>query len=216
MGRYSFMDIFIPTLLIGLIYALCFIVGMLASASYEGGAATMMVWTFVAAAICGGVSGWIGFMMADMEFNNPRGWALGIGLLGAIVTAIPSVSFLINGAEIAAYHRAMAPKAQSYVLEHFDDFDRDHSGMIIDSELETAANVLPTAEGRQIAQYLRDEQSIAGHVIDSYTTTTWVWISTGNGGGYMSPVTTTTYIYGITSGDLQGWTARVKERYQRW
>lgn len=214
--RSGFMDILLSSLLIACILGMCFLIGLLAASSFESGAATLWIWTLVACALCGAFSGWIGFIFADMEFGHARAWSLGLGLLGAVVTALPSASFLIHGHEIAAYHREMAPKAQSYALQHFDDFDRDHNGTITDDELSATASSLPTAEGRLFAQYLRDEQSIAGHVTGSYETTTYVWISTGNGGGYMSPVTTTTYIYGITRGDLEGFTARTNERYKRW
>jgi hypothetical protein len=215
--RHSFLDVLLPAGLLACVYALCFLIGCMASGSFESGAGPMVLWTLLASILCGAFCAWVGFMFADMEFGHTRTLTIGIGLLGAVITAIPSASFLINGHDIATYHREMAPKAQSYATSHFDDFDRDHSGMITDDELSTAASSLPTAEGRQFAQYVRDEQSIAGHVIGSYETTTYVWISTdGTGGGYMSPVTTTTYIYGITRGDLEGFTARTNERYKRW
>jgi hypothetical protein len=214
--RHSFFDWFMFVALLACIMGVCLLIGLLASSSFESGAEAMALWTALACVICGALSAWLGFMIADMEFDNVRAWTIGIGLAGAIVTALPSASFSLQGHEIAAYQREMAPKAQAYALANFGDFDRDNSGLITDDELATAASSLPSAEGRQYAQFLRDEQSLAGHVIGSYDTTTYVWISTGNGGGYMSPVTTTTYIYGITRDDLSGFTARTNERYKRW
>lgn len=43
-----------------------------------------------------------------------------------------------------------------------------------------------------------------------------MWISTGNGGGFMSPVITTTYIYGVSRGDLEHYPERVNEKWKLW
>ncbi len=208
---------FIFGLLALLMLGLCVLMGMLPAGAVEGGASSVLIWGVVTALIMGAFSAWIGYMMGDMEFNNPRATAIVSAVVAFIATMWLPADTYINGHSYAVYARKMAPVVRNFVLEHFDQIDADRSGTISDEEMGAAISTLSlTDEQRQALQFMRDNQSEAGHVTGSYTTTTYVWISTGNGGGYMSPIITTNYIYGVNRGDLEHYPERVIEKWKLW
>jgi hypothetical protein len=204
-----------------LVLGLCFIVGMLPASAVEGGAAPVLIWGVVAGLIMGAFSAWMGWMFGDMEFRSdrsPRIAAAVSGIAAFVVTMWLPVTTYTNGHDYAIYARQIAPIVRTYVLENFDQIDVDHSGVITDGEMDAAlSNLTFTDEQRRALEFMRSNQSEAGHVIDSYTTTTYVWITTGpNGAGYMSPIITTTYIYGVSRGDLEHYPERVIEKWKLW
>jgi hypothetical protein len=196
---------------------LCFIVGMLPAGAVEGGSSSVLTWGIFAGLIMAALCAWLGYMFGDMELNKPRATAIVSAIIAFAVTMWLPVDTYVNGHSYAVYARQVAPVVRTFVLEHFDDIDGDGDGTITDSEMDTALSRLSlTNEQRQALEFMRSNQSEAGHVIGSYTTTTYVWISTGNGGGYMSPVITTTYIYGVSRGDLEHYPERVIEKWKLW
>ncbi len=197
--------------------ALCFLLGALPASAVAGGASSVLIWGIIAGLVAGAVCAGMGYMIGDMEFDNPRLTAIICGVVAFAVTMWLPADTCINGHSYAAYARQTAPVVRSYVIEHFDAIDADHDGTITDSEMSAALSTLSlTNEQRQALQFMRDNQSEAGHVIGSYETTTYVWISTGNGGGYMSPITTTNYIYGVNRRDLENYPERVIEKWKLW
>ncbi len=200
-----------------LMLGLCFIVGMLPASAVAGGASSVLTWGIIAGLIMAALCAWLGYMFGDMEYNNPRPTAIISAIIAFAVTMWLPVDTYVNGHSYAVYARQVAPIVQTFVLEHFDDIDGDRDGTITDEEMGTALSRLSlTNEQRQALEFMRNNQSEAGHVIGSYTTTTYVWISTGNGGGFMSPVITTTYIYGVSRGDLEHYPERVIEKWKQW
>ena len=107
---------------------------------------------------------------------------------------------------------------RSYILQHYDAIDTNHDGMIVDAEMAVALeDVSLEAGARQVLERMRIDQSLAGHAIGSYPVNTWVWITTGtNGSGYMSPIVSIEYIYGISRADLDLSPQRVLERWRYW
>lgn len=208
---------FIFGLMAALCLGLCFIVGMLPASAVEGGSTSVLTWGIIAGLIMAAACGWLGFMFADMEFQSTRPATIICAVVAFGVTMWLPVDTYVNGHSYAVYARQVAPTVKSFVLEHFDQIDTDLSGTITDEEMGTAlANLSLTDEQRRALEFMRSNQSEAGHVIGSYTTTTYVWISTGNGGGYMSPVISTNYIYGVNRSDLENYPARVIEKWKLW
>jgi hypothetical protein len=207
---------FLALLLLGL----CYIVGMLPASAVEGGASPVLIWGIVAGLVMGAFCAWMGWMFGDMEFNSdrsPRIAAIISGIAAFVVTMWLPVNTYTNGHDYAVYARQISPIVRTYVIENFDRIDVDHNGDISDEEMGAAlSNLTLTDEQRRALEFMRNNQSEAGHVIDSYTTTTYVWISTGNGGGYMSPIITTTYIYAVSRGDLEHYPERVTEKWKLW
>ncbi len=196
---------------------LCFIVGMLPASAVEGGASSVLTWGIIAGLIMAGLCSWLGYMFGDMEFNRPRPTAIICAIIAFAMTMWLPIDTYVNGHSYAVYARQVAPVVRTFALEHFDEIDVDRDGTITDSEMDNALSRLSlTNEQRQALEFMRSNQSEAGHVIGSYTTTTYVWISTGNGGGFMSPVITTTYIYGVSRGDLEHYPERVIEKWKQW
>lgn len=212
------MEKFIHILLATLLLAMGLFLGLLPASAVDGGSSSVLLWGIVTAGAMGALGYWLTFMAADMETNRPHR----VATIGAIIMFGATMWFpadtLINGHRYAAYARNIAPIVKAYVIEHFDEVDANHDGIITDGEMESALNRLPlTGEQRQALEFMRANQSEAGHVIDSYTTTTYVWISTGpNGAGYMSPVISTTYVYGVSRGDLEHYPERVIEKWKQW
>jgi hypothetical protein len=217
------MDFFVEKILFGLlvacILALCACAGGMAASSFTAGPATLVVCTVIAVVVMGAVGAWIGYMWWDMaDLGKPVIGLIIIGALAVVCTVFLPANQLINGHDIAALHREQAPRVQSFALHHFDEIAIDHTETITDGMMEQAidhANL--SAADHDLLVYMREQQSEVGHVIGSYETTTYVWISTGtNGSGYMSPITTTTYIYGINRNDLDSYPERVAELYSKW
>lgn len=212
------MEKFLLFLLAALLLGMGFFLGLLPASAVSGGASSVLLWGIVTAGVMGALAYWLTFMVADMEVERPHL----IATIGAIimfgVTMWAPGDTLVNGHRYATYARYIAPIVKTYVLEHFDEVDANGDGIITDSEMESALKRLSLkSEQRQALEFMRANQSEAGHVIDSYTTTTYVWISTGqNGAGYMSPVITTTYVYAVSRGDLEHYPERVIEKWKEW
>ena len=138
-------------------------------------------------------------------------------LLACICTLVLPVRTLVTGHSTAEHLRTMAPVVRIFALERFDEIDADGNGTITDGEMEQATDKMRLSGAERAAlSHMRRQLSEIGHVIDSYTTTTFIWIGDGNGGGYMMPMVTTYYLYGIGKQDLATYPARVVEKYKQW
>ncbi len=200
-----------------LMLGLCVLVGWLPASAVSGGASSVLIWGIIAGLIMAALCGWLAFMFADMELESTRPATTIAAVIAFTATMWLPADTYINGHSYAVYARQVAPIVRTFVLEHFDEIDADRDGTITDEEMGNALSTLSlTNEQRQALEFMRSNQSEAGHVIGSYTTTTYVWISTGNGGGFMSPVITTTYIYGVSRGDLEHYPERVNEKWKLW
>jgi hypothetical protein len=215
-----FMEKCLPVLLLALLLALCWLVGTLPAGAVEGGPSSVLFWGFVAGAIMAAFCGWLGYMFTDMASyrSDPRVGAGVVAVLAFVCTFWAPGHTLLNGHNEAAYLREMAPKVVAFGLRHFDEIDTDRNGEMNETEMDNALERLSlSGSEREILSLMIAQRSDAGHVIGSSTSTTYVWIPVGDkGGGYMSPITTTTYYYAINRADLEGYPARVKEKYKHW
>ncbi len=211
-------DKILPVVVIGLVLGLCVAAGGLAASAVAGGPGSVFGWALLAVVIMAVFSAFFGYMFWDITgLGNPKTGAVMVCIAAAVCTLVLPINTLINGHKEASFHREIAPKLQSFVLIHFDEIDADHDGTITDGEMTQALKQLRlSGEERNLLAYMRAQQSDVGHVTSSYTQTTWVWISTGNGGGYMSPIITTHYVYGINRDDLTGYPDRMTEKYKKW
>lgn len=212
MGKIMF------ALLAAIMLVVCFFMGMIPALAVGGGASSVLTLGILLAGVMAAACAWLGFMVADMETRRPALVATICGAVGFATSMWLPADTLMNGQKYAAYARYITPIVRTFALEHYDKIDTDRNGIITDEEMSAAlSNLTLTQEQRQALEYMRSNQSEAGHVIDSYTTTTYVWISTGpNGAGYMSPVITTYYIYGISRGDLETYPERTITKWQKW
>ncbi len=204
-----------------LILFLTVALGSMPASAVEGGRKGVVWATLLTMAIVGAIYAGLGYMIWDVAFYRSSDWPTITGAyigfaLAVVCIAICPVHTLLTGGTRAQFLRDMAPRAQRFVERHFAALDKDGNGVIIEAELKQALSSL-TLDSEEMAtlKHIKDELSQIGHVIDSYTTTTWVWISVGKG-GYMSPVTSTHYVYGISAEDVPGYPARVIEKYKHW
>lgn len=213
-----FMEYIFPWLMAGLILAVCVFVGILPAQAVESGFSGVLIWGLLAGIVMGLLGGWLTFMFADMQLEQPMRWAIGGGIVAFCATMFFPFDTLRNGHTYAAYTREIAPIVRTFALERFGDIDGDKNDLIVEAELDYALKTLTLTESeRRALSHMRSHQDEVGHVIDSYTTTTYVWISTGsNGSGYMSPIITTHYIYGINRGDIEGFPQRMIEKWKKW
>lgn len=211
-----FMDYIFPWLVAALMLFICLILGAIPASAVAGGASSVLMWGLLCGAIMAAACGWLVYMYADMELSNPWLAAIIGGMISFGVTMYYPADTLINGHKYAEYTRNIAPHVETFGLTHFEQIDNG-DGTITDEEMDSAlANLRLGNEELLLLNHMKSAQSDVGHVIGSYTTTTYVWISTGNGGGYMSPVTTTHYIYGISRADLESYPARMVEKWKHW
>lgn len=196
----------------------CFLMGMLPASAVSGGASSVLGFGLLTGGIMAGFTAWIAWMIADMETRRPALVATICGAIAFATTMWLPADTIINGKQYAAYARHITPIVRTYVIDNFNAIDTDGTGVITDEEMDAAlSNLTLTQEQRQALEFMRSNQHEAGHVIGSYTTTTYVWISTGpNGRGYMSPVITTHYIYGVSRGDLENYPERTIAKWQKW
>lgn len=143
---------------------------------------------------------------------NSRSNALAIGIAIGMGFTIPLLVLMLDD-DNKAPTAVMAPKVQTYALEHFDELDVDKDKTLTADELKYAASKpkLP-AEEKAILDFMRDNMDTIGHVIGTETSTDFIWIPTGDGGGFFSPIITTHNIYGINSQDLESYLNRLKKK----
>ena len=208
-----FMDYVFPWLMAALMLALCVLIGMLPASAVSGGASSVWLWGLLCALVMTAVCGWIAYMMADMSFYRHQ-WlaAVVFGIASFAATMYFPADTLINGHKYAAYTREIAPHVAAFGTKRFAEIDNG-DGIITDEEMDGALSTLTLdASERRLLEHMDSAQSDVGHVIGSYTT--YVWISTGNGGGYFSPIEN--YIYGISRSDLESYHARMIEKWKHW
>ncbi len=207
------MDTLLKVLLVGLTAALFLLIGSIpAATAMKDGPGNLIFWGALVAGFAGAATA---LFAASL---GARRETFVVGGCSAFVTFLPTLFVMLTGNSTADFQREMAPKVVSLASARFDELDANHNGDITDEEMKTAlANLSLTGEERRVLEHMRTEQSEIGHVIDSYDTTTYVWIPIGDsGGGYLSPVTSTTYVYAINRQNLQGYLAKVTEKYKHW
>src|SRR6185437_3173757 len=109
---------------------------------------------------------------------------------------------------------ADAPIAREFATQHFNELDRDHSGIITKEELQEAQRDRHFSNRQHsLINLLETEIALAGHVIGSNKTSMPVVIYTSCGDGCMMPIITdsetTVNVYGISRDDLLDFPARV-------
>lgn len=208
----------IPAVVVSGILVLCFCMGQGAAAEFPNGPYTVIAWTLFAAA-CGAIVGKVSAIICwnlPLFGRIPHFPRIMTALCASLALAAPTAQ-LINGHRDAEFHRQTVSAVQHFAVNHFNQLDENKDGTITDTELERAGQrlQLTAEEGAQLA-YLREQQSIAGHVTDSHDNTILVWVGSGDGNGVLTPITTTAYVYGITLNDLDSFSERMIERYKRW
>lgn len=214
-----FIEKCISLLLLGLVLALCLMCGNLPASAKEGGPGAVLGWGLLVSVIMAALGGWLGYMFFDVNnYGKPRTGAGIIGFLAFACAFYPPGHTLVNGHKDAAYLRETAPKVSAFGLSRFEEIDTDRNGEMSEEEMNDALEKLSlSGSERELLALMIAERSNAGHVIGSSTSTTYVWIPVGDqGGGYMSPITTTTYYYAINHTDLNGYAQRVTEKYKNW
>jgi hypothetical protein len=164
---------------------------------------------------------WLGFMLLDMTVDHPRFWGLMFGLIVGAGNAFVPATMLWDGHAERAHLEAQAPLARDFAIRHFDELDRDHTGIITDGNLGAAEEDPRFTENEHaLAHVLKTQIDLAGHVISSHQT--WVPITTiiSCGNGCTMPITNnvemTVYVYGISRDDLSGFPDRVHQKWQKW
>jgi hypothetical protein len=212
--------IFLPFTALAVLF-LTVALGAMPASAVAGGRKGVVWATLLTMAFIGALYAGFGYMLWDVAFYRSSDWPPSAGAyigfaLAVVCIAICPIHTLLTGSSRAQFLRDMAPRVQPFIERHFATIDQDGDGVISEADLKQPLSSLGLdSEEMAMLQHIKDELSEIGHVIDSYTTTTWIWISVGKG-GYMSPVTTTHNVYGISADDLPSYTARVVEKYKHW
>ena len=164
----------------------------------------------LALSVLGAFFGFLAGMMIDLQFrlyDNTNIW------LGAVAGA---GSYFAVEAIIAAFsakgiakgirlQKQIAPAVAEYAMKRFASIIDVGSGVIKVQDLtDDSAN-------SELLDQLRLYHSEIGHVIDSYTTTSFIMA-----GKVMVPTTVTHYVYGVSKEDLLSYPGRVASDYSRW
>jgi hypothetical protein len=204
-----------------LILLLTTALGTLPASAVEGGRKGVIWAALLTMAFIGALYAGFGYMLWDITFYRSSDWPPSAGAyigfaVAVVCIAICPIHTLLTGSSRAQFLRDMAPRVQPFIERHFATIDQDGDGVISEADLKQPLSSLGLdSEEMAMLQHIKDELSQIGHVIGSYTTTTWVWISVGKG-GYLSPMTSTHNVYGISAKDLPDYPARVIEKYKHW
>ncbi|MBP9091206.1 hypothetical protein KBI23_09265 [bacterium] len=210
----SFFDTALPAVIAALFLILCVGLGSVTAGAVENGPTSLVIYGMVVGLVMAVVASFLVSISTDSD-----------SMVGTIVAAVVvfaatvyyPADTLINGHQYAANVRVMAPVVRKIGLERFGDIESHGNGLIVEADLDKAVSGLTlTGEELSALSHMRSNLSDVGHVIDSHTSTTYVWISTGNGGGYMSPIISTTYTYGINRADLESYPQRMIEKWKNW
>jgi hypothetical protein len=106
----------------------------------------------------------------------------------------------------------MAPKVQAFALQHFDEIDADHDGIITDGDIKQTIECFSGAE-RDLLVHMREQQSEVGHAISSFITTSTYLLPFGDV-WVPQEQSAADYVYGISRDDLIGYPDRVTKKYK--
>jgi hypothetical protein len=106
----------------------------------------------------------------------------------------------------------MAPKVRAFALQHFDEIDDDHDGIITDGDMKQAIKRF-SGEERELLVFMRKQQSEVGHAISSYITTSTYLLPFGDV-WVPQEQSAADYVYGISRDDLIGYPDRVTKKYK--
>lgn len=191
--------------------------GIFAAEAIDGGPRSVIFWALVTAFSVGAAYSFLGLIAAEMAgLRNPIPVMVLVGGATAALSLIMPVQTLLTARKEGAYLLQMAPKVTAFGLAHFDAIDSDGDGIMTESEMEAAMRRWSDDDEWKLFRHMFEQRSELGHVVDSSSDMTFIWIYDGNGGSTMTPVTNTTYYYGISRCDLQGYTVKVTKKYSRW
>lgn len=194
---------------------------MVASASMTGGRAGVMTAGIAIGAFSGAILGFGTYFMVDIDYSY-RAYAESAGYVSGVIGfatgLIPALHLVLTGGKWAEYLRQIAPVVKEIGLASFAETDLDGNGTLTTKELAITLEKLSVdpRDRRRILRHIHDEISEVGHVIDSYTTTGFIFIANPKGGGMMVPTTTTHYVYGVSREDLESYPERIIHKYRRW
>lgn len=136
-----------------------------------------------------------------------------------LLALLTFVSMMATPVDLVRYGRAraelmrlMVPEVESAGQTLFERVDADKNGTITEAELSVAIQGSNFTEPeRRVLRHVDAHLSEIGHVISSYTTTTWI-----QSGDSLMPVITTHNVYGVGRDDLRSHRQRVEDRYHNW
>lgn len=184
-----------------------------------GGPTSFLLGGIVGSAISAGIAYFLAFLITDTLSTSEtaqRITSLGFALLCFAAGLYDPITGVANTFRTAAYLRDAAPVMKLEGLEHFQAIDCDGNSVLTEQELNSALqNSNLNEKSKTAVKDLKSYLSEVGHVINkrSYPVTTLIW-----SGKVCVPMTTihTDYTYGISTGDLESYPARVKETYKSW
>lgn len=203
----------------GIALGFCVFAGFLTvSATDEMGPTALLEWGLLITVIMVPIATYMGYVTINdaMQFNRPKLALCIIAIVMAVSTFALPFNTLMHGHEDAVYHRQMAQKVEDFALQHFDELDTLHGGIISDGDITQALHALRYRnEERTLLAYMQAELSEVGHVTYSYTTTMTIYQKFGD---VTIPQTekVTHYTYGISKDDLKQYPRRVREKYKQW
>lgn len=204
--RFLLFSLWIVLLIVAVALTVCVI-----TLFHSQGPPAVLVAGLLTAAVCG----FAFFKFATIELETA--WApVVVGIISFAIAASFPISEYNDGAKTAEYHRQMSAIVSTYFIENFKSMDKNGNGEIDVAEMDSALEGVDDTNAQYRIRYLKNYRSNIGHVIDSYTTTTMVWISHGKSGGHMQPVTTTHYIYAVNKTDLENYPAEIRHEYRNW
>lgn len=216
------MLIVLPIIIYILMAFLLLVLGaMVSSASVTGGRAGVMTAGFLIGAFSGAILGFGTYFMVDIDYSY-RAYSENAGyvsgFIGFATGFAPALYLVLTGKKTAEYLRQIAPVVKKIGLASFAEADQNGDGTLTTKELAIALEQLSVdpRDRRRILKHIHDEISEVGHVIDSYTTTGFIFIAQPKGGGMMVPTTTTHYVYGVSRNDLESYPDRIIHKYRRW
>lgn len=217
-----FMMTVLPIFLYGIMVVLYFLLGALISQSaVSGGRGIVLMAGTLCGIFAGLMLGFITYFMIDIDYSyrsyaETAGYVSGV--IGFLVTFAPALHLVLTGKQQASYLRQIAPTVKEIGLANFAEVDQDGNGTLTTKEIALALEKLGVdpKDRRRVLKHIHDEISEVGHVIDSYTTTGFIFISNPKGGGMMVPTTTTHYVYGVSRADLESYEAKIIHKYRRW
>ncbi len=212
----------IPILLTAMMAVLLFILGTMSSQSaISRGRSGVFTAGTITGLFAGALLGFFVWFLANMDYHwRPHAMtvAYACAAVSFLICFAPALFTLLTGKQTAEYLRQIAPTVKEIGLASFAEADQDGDGTLTTKELALALEKLGVdpKDRRRILKHIHEEISEVGHVIDSYTTTGFIFIANPKGGGIMVPTTTTHYVYGVSRSDLESYPDRIIQKYRHW
>jgi hypothetical protein len=106
----------------------------------------------------------------------------------------------------------MAPNVRAFALQHFDEIDADHDGIITEGDMKQSIECFSGAE-RALLVHMQEHQSEVGHAISSFISTSTYLLPFGDV-WVPHEQNAADYVYGISRDDLIGYPDRVTKKYK--